>query len=72
MMGFVRRVDFKYHCLCVDKRYCDTAEQVMDKLERQMHEFVMTIKPHMAEFSQVKVYYGLWTGVRYASSSQGL
>ena len=57
MMGFVRRVDFRYHCLCVDKRYCDTAEQVMDKLERQMREFVTTIKPHMAEFSQVKVYY---------------
>ena len=41
MMGFVRKVDFKYHCLCVDKRYCDTEERMKEKLERQMHEFIL-------------------------------
>ena len=57
MMGFVRKVDFKYHCLCVDKRYCDTEEQMKDKLERQMREFIEKAKTYMNGFSRVKVYY---------------
>ena len=57
MMGFVRKVDFQYHCLCVDKRYCDTEEQMKDKLERQMREFIETAKSRMNGFSCVKVYY---------------
>ena len=44
MMGFARKVDFKYHCLCVDKHYCDTTQQMMDKLERQMSELVLTLR----------------------------
>ena len=57
MMGFVRKVDFKYQCLCVDKHYCDTTQQMMGKLEHQMQEFVLAIKPFMNRFTKVKVYY---------------
>ena len=57
MMGFVRRVDFKYHCLCVDKHYCDTTDQMMDKLERQMREFITATKSLTGGFNHVKVYY---------------
>ena len=57
MMGFVRKVDFKYHCLCVDKRYCDTEEQAKEKLERQMQEFMTPLKSIAAGFPRVKVYY---------------
>lgn len=57
MMGFVRIVDFKYHCLCVDKRYCDTEEQMKDRLERQMREFMGAAKSRMNDFFRVKVYY---------------
>ena len=57
MMGFVRKVDFKYHCLCVDKRYCDTEEKMKEKLERQMHEFILGVSSVIDGFSRVKVYY---------------
>ena len=57
MMGFVRIVDFRYHCLCVDKRYCDTEEQAKQKLERQIQAFMFSLKPLAARFQRVKVYY---------------
>ena len=57
MMGFVRRVDFKYHCLCVDKRYCDTQEKAADRLRWQMREFFLSARPLMDGFSRLKVYY---------------
>ena len=57
MMGFIRRVDFKYHCLCVDKRYCDTQEKAADRLRRQMREFFQSARPLMDGFSRLKVYY---------------
>ena len=57
MMGFVRKVDFKYHCLCVDKRYCDTEEKMKEKLERQMHECILGVSSVIDGFSRVKVYY---------------
>ena len=36
MMGFVRAVDFKYHCLVVDKKYVNTSDQIVAKLESQL------------------------------------
>ena len=57
MMGFVRKVDFKYHCLCVDKHYCDTTQQMMDKLEHKMQEFIFATKPITDGFGRVKIYY---------------
>ena len=57
MMGFVRKVDFKYHCLCVDKRYCDSTEQMMERLNRQLCDFLMATKSAMDSFSRIKVYY---------------
>ena len=57
MMGFVRKVDFKYHCLCVDKRYCDSTELMMGKLEYQLYEFFETTKSITEGFIRIKVYY---------------
>ena len=57
MMGFVRKIDFKYHCICIDKHYCDTTERIMSKLEQQMHEFVAATRSITDGFGKVKVYY---------------
>ena len=57
MMGFIRKVDFKYHCLCIDKHYCDTAELIMSKLEQQMHDFIAATRSITDGFGKVKVYY---------------
>ena len=32
MMTFARKVDFKYHCLCVDKKYINSSLQIVSKL----------------------------------------
>ena len=57
MMGFARKVDFKYHCICVNKRYCDTTEQMMERLDRQLQEFLVATKSVTDGFSRIKVYY---------------
>lgn len=44
MMGFARKVDFRYHCLCIDKRYCDTAEKAAIRLGRQMRDVLRRVK----------------------------
>ena len=57
MMGFVRKVDFKYHCLCVDKHYCDSTEQLMERLDRQLRSFLDAARSTIGGFSKIKVYY---------------
>jgi len=57
MMGFVRRVNFKYRCLAVDKKFADTPERILEKLERQLDEFVVRYKGKIDDFEDVKVYY---------------
>ena len=32
MMTFARHVDFRYHCLCVDKKYIDSSLQILSRL----------------------------------------
>jgi len=57
MMGFVRRARFKYRCLAVDKKFADTPERILEKLERQLDEFVVRHKNEIDGFGDVKVYY---------------
>ena len=57
MMGFVRKVDFKYHCLWVDKHYCDSTEQLTERLDRQLRSFLDATKSTVGGFSKIKVYY---------------
>jgi len=57
MMGFVRRVDFKYRCLDVDKKFADAPARILEKLERQLDEFIDHHKKEIDDFDDVKVYY---------------
>lgn len=56
MLGFARSVDFKYHCLCVDKKFTDTVGQIIEKLEKQLTDFLANHQ-ELAAFEKVKVYY---------------
>ncbi len=56
MMGFLRRVDFKYHCLAVDKRYCNSTEQILGQLGSQFEQFMNSCRD-FKRFDTVKVYY---------------
>ena len=57
MMGFARRVPFKYHCLAVDKKFCDTISKLMERLGKQLTEFVDAQREGFDRFDTVKVYY---------------
>ena len=57
MMAFAARVDFRYHCLNVDKKFIDSATQIVDHLRVDLRAF---IEAHLDVFSSVqdiKVYY---------------
>ncbi len=57
MMTFARRIDFKWHCLCVDKKFVNSTLQIIAKLQVQLDEFVNVNKSLLANVAQVKVYY---------------
>lgn len=57
MMGFARNVDFKYHCIVVDKKFVNTSDQIISKLESQLENWVNESNLRFEEFQLIKVYY---------------
>lgn len=57
MMGFARSVDFKYHCIVVDKKFVNTSDQIISKLESQLENWVNESNLRFEEFQLIKVYY---------------
>ena len=57
MMNFARRVDFKYHCVDVDKRYVTSVLQIATRLKRSLEDFLAQKKDALADVEKVKVYY---------------
>lgn len=57
MLAFARKIDFRYHCLVVDKRLVDSKEQIVAKLASGMAHFLDVVVAGFPGFSLVKVYY---------------
>ena len=57
MMTFARRIDFRWHCLCVDKKYINSSLQIVSKLQAQLDEFIETHKSLLNNVAKVKIYY---------------
>ena len=57
MMTFARRIDFKWHCLCVDKKYINSTLQIVGRLQTQLDEFIATHKSVLNDVAFVKIYY---------------
>ena len=57
MMNFARRVDFKYHCIDVDKRYVTSVLQLATKLKSGLEDFLAQKKEAFADIAKVKIYY---------------
>lgn len=57
MMSFARRVDFKYHCVDVDKRFVTSTLQIATKLRRGLEEFLKQKSDEFADVARVKIYY---------------
>lgn len=57
MMTFARRIDFKWHCLCVDKKFINSSLQIVSKLQTQLDAFIDSHKSMLNDIDKVKVYY---------------
>ena len=57
MMAFARKVDYRYHCLSVDKRYIDSTDQIVDKLKASLAEFIDMRHDALSSINRVKIYY---------------
>ena len=57
MMTFARHVDFKYHCLSVDKKYIDSSLQIVSRLKNQLNEFISAHRDELKSCGRVKIYY---------------
>ena len=57
MMGFARRIRFAYHCIVIDKKYINTSEQIVARLQGEMSSFLESKLEIMGKFDAIKVYY---------------
>ena len=57
MMTFARRIDFRWHCLCVDKKFINSSLQIVSKLQMQLDDFIKSHKTMLDDIDKVKVYY---------------
>lgn len=57
MMTFARRINFKWHCLSVDKKFINSSLQIVSKLQTQLDDFIASQKPMLDDIDRVKVYY---------------
>ena len=48
MMTFARKVDFRFHCLDVDKKFITSALQIATRLKSELEDFLST---HKAEIN---------------------
>jgi len=57
LFDFARRVDFKYHCLYVDKKYISSPLQIVANLQSALTAFLTECKPRLQGFDKIKIYY---------------
>lgn len=57
MLTFVRNIDFRYCCFSVDTDFVNTADQIFEKLRRQMLDFIQSHRAAFETLGSVKVYY---------------
>ncbi len=57
LIDFARHVDFKYCCLCVDKKYISSTLQIVSNLQTELTSFIASQKSWLNEFDKIKVYY---------------
>lgn len=57
LFDFARRVDFKYHCLCVDKKFISSSLQIVTTLQSELASFLLSQKTRLEGFDKIKVYY---------------
>ena len=57
MMVFARQLDYRFHCLVVDKRYVTSSRQIVEKLQHQLGDFIEERLRPLESSERIKVYY---------------
>ena len=57
MMAFARKIDFKYHCLVVDKKSVNSSAQIVKRLGEDLNGFLASRQEAFVSFDRVKIYY---------------
>ncbi len=57
MMAFARKTNFKFHCLTVDKKFCNTPDQIVKELGTLLSDFINGNSYDFGQFDRIKVYY---------------
>jgi hypothetical protein len=57
MLLFARQMRFSYHCLVVDKNFVTSVDQIVERLKRQLGDFLDSGALSSDEFDLLKVYY---------------
>lgn len=57
LFDFARRADFRYHCLCVDKKYISSPLQIVARLQASLADFLSSHRSYLQRFDEVKVCY---------------
>ena len=57
MLTFARQVDFRFHCLIVDKQFVTSSRQIVERLQAQLNDFLMKSQDVFSASDVVKVYY---------------
>ena len=56
MLTFARQMDFKFHCLVVDKQFVTSARQIVERLQGQLSDFLDLRSDDFGGVDAVKVY----------------
>ena len=57
MLTFVRRVDFRYRCFCIDTKFVNSASQVFDGFKVQIGDFLTAYLRDQSGVQKISVYY---------------
>ena len=57
MLAFASKLDFKYHCLIVEKRFVNSREQMVSRLRNDMEVFFNRLVQTHLDIDRFKIYY---------------
>jgi len=57
MLLFARQMEFRFRCLVVDKEFVTSSRQIIERLQRQLNEFLDSSRELLFGVDEVKVYY---------------
>lgn len=57
MLAFVDKIEFKHTSFVVEKKHITSDKELIQKLSRQLSEFIRAHYPYFTSFDKVKIYY---------------